>query len=123
MLQSPSPSAPISHWLLTAEGWSQVLCILPMAETPPERHSSVPYSLFNEPLDFRPFVDARLSRSGWDVKRFLKDFSALGGKGLPFPLGKIRLSKAERSVKRIFKKSGRGGLIRTGGILLPKQAR
>ena len=44
------------------------------AKAPPERHSSVPYSLFNEPLGFRPFVDARLSRSGRDVKRFLKDF-------------------------------------------------
>ena len=56
------------------------------AEALPERHSSVPYSLFNEPSGFRPFVDARLSRSGWDVKRFLKDFSACLAERVPFSL-------------------------------------
>ena len=73
------------------------------AEAPPERHSSVPYSVFNEPLDFHPFVDARLSRSGRGVKKFLKDFfPLLAGKDFHSLLARSDYQRPSEVSSRFF---------------------
>lgn len=80
MLQSPSPSAPISHWLLlAAEGWSQVLCALPMAGAPPERHFLRFPIRFSMSLSAFAFCKVNLAKACQSVKQILKLFSKWQG--------------------------------------------